>query len=218
MDEESRHGAVLQTVRHLALRWEHADKQILRFVFRLLAEGKPVTAARIAGVVGAAPGAVEKALELARAGRDANEQVVELSGLTLNPTMHRLQIGDKVLFGCCALLAQLAALLVKETVRIDSVDPVSRRVVRLDVGPQGVGGIDPPEAMASFVVTDAASIAQDVGSAFCRHVNYFVSYDAAVEFAGASRQRYVLTIAELHEGARRLYEEAWASSSDVFAV
>ena len=81
---------------------------------------------------------VEEALESGRAGRDREGRVVELSGLMLGPTKHWVEVGGKALFSCCALLAQLVPALIKRSVRVESVDPVSRRLVVLDITPEGV--------------------------------------------------------------------------------
>jgi hypothetical protein len=123
---DSQRTAVSETIGHLAARWVHADKRILQEVFPLLAEGRPVPVERIVAAAGAAPSSVEEALESGRAGRDTEGRVVELSGLMLGPTMHRVMIGDKALFCCCALLAQLVPTLLERPVTVESVDPVSR--------------------------------------------------------------------------------------------
>ena len=99
---------------YLAARWTGADKALLRQVFPLLAEGQPVAVERIAERTGAATDRIEQALLCARAGRDATGRVVELSGLMLSPTLHRLEVGGVALFCCCALLAHLAPLLLSQ--------------------------------------------------------------------------------------------------------
>jgi hypothetical protein len=213
MNNESIPTAVADTIGHLTARWAHADKRILRVVFLLLAEGKPVPVTRIAEAAGVALSSVEQALELARAERDVEGRVVELSGLMLSPTMHRVEIGDIALFSCCALLAQLVPALVGRPVRVESVDPVSRHLVVLDVAPEGVTAVDPPEAVGSFIVTEPSGVAQDVGASFCRQVYHFASPDSARAFVAADRRRYTLGIDKLHEAARMLYQEAWAPHS-----
>ena len=207
---EPNRTAVSDTVAHLAARWSHADKRILRAVFPLLAEGKPVPVTRIAEAIGALPSRVESALELGRAERDSEGRVVELSGLTLSPTMHRVEIDDIVLFSCCALLAQLVPLILGRPIRVESVDPVSRHLVRLDVVPEGVTAVMPATAVGSFVVTQPRGVAQDVGANFCSQVLFFASPDSASVFVEADPRRYTLGIDELHEAARMLYQEAWA--------
>ncbi len=202
--------SVAETVEHLAARWAQADKRILRHVFPLLTEGQPVPVARIAEASQSSASMVEAALEHGRADRDSEGRVVELSGLMLSPTMHRVEIDDVALFSCCALLAQLVPALVGRPVRVESVDPLSRRVVSLDMTPEGVTAVEPSGAVASFVVTEPGGVAQDVGANFCRHVHHFASLDSAKAFAAADHRRYTLEIAELHEAARALYRAAWA--------
>ena len=210
MTDESQLTAVSETVSHLAARWAQADKRILREVFPLLAEGRPVPVERIVAAAGATRSSVEEALESGRAGRDAEGRVVELSGLMLGPTMHRVEIGNIALFSCCALLAQLVPALLERPVRVESVDPVSRGLVVLDITPEGVTALEPREAVGSFVVTAPNAIAGDVGANFCRHVHHFTSPDSASAFAAADSRRYTLGIDQLHAAARMLYQEAWS--------
>jgi alkylmercury lyase len=209
MNDDSHRSAISDTIEHLAARWAHADKKILRSVFPLLAEGSPVPVTRIAEVTGALPSNVESALRDGRAGRDTEGRVIELSGLMLDPTMHRVEIGDIALFSCCALLALLVPALLGRSIRLESVDPVSRHIVRLDVGPDGVTTVKPEAAVSSFVVTEPSGAAEDVGANFCSHVLLFASPDSASVFVGADPRRYTLGIDRLQEAARMLYQEAW---------
>lgn len=209
MNDESVRVAVADTIGHLAARWAHADKRILRQVFPLLAEGRPVPVERIAEAARTTASSVEAALELGRAGRDDEGRVVELAGLMLAPTMHRVAIADIALFSCCALLAQLAPSLIGRPVRVESVDPVTRRLVRLDIEPEGVAAAEPRAAVASFIETEPSGVAQDVEASFCRHVHHFASPDSARAFVGAEPRRYMLEIVQLNEAARLLYSQAW---------
>ena len=210
MDRQSYREAVAQTVRHLAARWAKADKQILRQVFPLLAEGRPVPVRRISEATRVAPSVVEAALDSGRAERDEEGRVVELSGLMLSPTLHRVMIGDVALFSCCALLAELVPAFIERPVSVESVDPVSRHVVKLVITPKGVAEVKPEEAVGSFVVTEARSMAVNVNAAFCRHVHHFASYESAKAFVGLDHRRYAIAIGDLYDAAQMLYREAWA--------
>jgi len=210
MDRESYREAMSQTIGHLATRWAEADKRILRHVFPLLAEGRPVPIRRISEATGSTPSLVEAALESGRAERDEEGRVVELAGLMLSPTMHRVMVGDVALFSCCALLAQLVPALIDRPVNVESVDPVSRRVVKLVITPEGVTEVKPKEAVGSFVLTEAQGAAGNVGATFCHHVHHFASSDSAKAFVEADRRRYAIGIRDLYDAAQMLYKEAWA--------
>jgi hypothetical protein len=209
MRDESHSRAISDTIDHLAARWGQADKQILRQVFPLLTQGQPVPVARIGEAAGVGIQVVEAALALGRAGRDSAGRVIELSGLMLSPTFHRVQISDVALFSCCALLAQLVPALIDRPVTVESVDPVSRRIVRLAISPEGVTSLEPSGAVASFVLTAAHAVAEDVSANFCCHVRHFASPDSASTFVAADSRRYMLEISELHEAVQKLFREAW---------
>lgn len=212
MIDPTHRDAVRDTIDQLAGRWAQADKQILRHVFPLLAEGKAVPVSLLVETAGTSPERVEAALKLGRAGRDAEGRVIELSGLTLNPTLHRVEIGEIALFSCCALLAQLVPELTGKAVRVNSIDPVSRRIVRLTIAPNGFATVEPVGALASFVRTEISHVAGRVGEYFCRHVHHFASAESASDFVAADPRRYLLRIDELREAAQLLFREAWASS------
>jgi hypothetical protein len=166
--------------------------------------------ARIAEATGSKPSTVEAALELGRAERDVKGRVVELSGLMFSPTVHRVEVGDVALFSCCALLAQLVPALIERQVRVESVDPVSRRIVRLVITTSGVTEVEPVGAVASLVMTEPSGMAGDVGAYFCRHVHHFASSESASAFVTADSRRYALGIGDLYEAAQMLYRQAWA--------
>lgn len=205
-----RQTASSNTVNHLAARWEEADKTILRKIFPLLAEGRPVPLARIGEVSGRDREAIEAALKNGRAGRDQQDRVVELSGLQLSPTVHRIEIGQVALFACCALFSHVVPLLLKQEVKVESIDPVSRRVVRLNIAAQGVNQASPRKAMGALVVTEPDAVMRDAGKNFCRHVRHFASPESAAEFTQACPGRYAVSLGELHWAARKLYEVVWS--------
>lgn len=210
LDDSSHRREIAQTVKHLAARWADGDKQLLLHVFPLLALGKPVPIARIVEASGCTSQEVEEALRLGRAGRDSGGQVIGLSGLALTPTMHRIEIDGVALFGCCAVLSQLAPSLVGKPRTIESVDPVSRRIVRVTITPDAITAIEPPEAVGSLIVTDPKGINEDVAANFCTHVHHFASVQSANEFVAADSRHYMVEMHELHGTARLLHREVWS--------
>ena len=172
------------TIRCLAERWSGAG--LLLPGFPLLALGEPLTMGQIAGASGANEQEVEKTLSQARCAFDDSGRLIDLFGMTLAPTNHRVEIDGKVVFSCCALWTHVIPKILDRAVLVESIDPLSREIVRLDIAPGGVQSITPETALATMAAADAASIEQDVGSAFCRHVRHFVPSDSANTFAEAS--------------------------------
>lgn len=191
------------TLHLLAARWR--DAATLLPAFRLLAQGRPLAVEEIARASGVTDERVSHAIAAARCGRDADGRIVDLYGLRLAPTLHRLEIGHKVLFSCCALWAHVIPKLVDATVRVESVDPVCREIVRLSLSPERVQSADPAESAGTLALATREAIDADVGEAFCSHARHFVSHDSAQQFAAARPSRHPVTLAELHQAADELY-------------
>ncbi|UCC85030.1 MAG: hypothetical protein JSW46_09000 [Gemmatimonadota bacterium] len=201
---------VAETIEHIAARWAEPDLRLLRQVFPLLAVGQPVAVDRIAQVTGSDPHEVERALLLGRTGRDEEGRVTELFGVMLAPTVHRVEVDEAALFCCCALTAHLVPILTRETAKVESVDPVSRRLVRLTISPSGVRSVEPETAVGTLIRTDREGVLGDVGANFCGHVQHFASSESAAEFVARVPGRYVLAMDEYHESARGLYSAIWS--------
>ncbi len=196
-----------QTLAALAARWGSAGP--LLPAFSLLAAGRPVSVEEIASSAGLAVDQVVAAVGAARCARDADGRLIDLYGLSLTPTVHRLSIGGKILFSCCALWAHVIPTLLDCSVAVESVDPVRRELVRLTVSPTQVESADPPAAAATIAVATAESIAVDVGAAFCSQVRHFVSRESAEEFAAPRPTCYAIDLAELQAAADGLHRSIW---------
>lgn len=191
----------------LADRWCEAGPLLQGFP--LLARGTPVSVEEIAQAAGAEVDQVEKAVGKARCERDAQGRLIDLYGLTLTPTLHRLEIGNKMLFTCCALWAHVVPKLVDATAQVESVDPVRREVVRLSISPDGVESADPAESAATLAVATQEAIDTDVCEAFCCQVRHFVSRESAKEFAEALPSCHEVELSEIQEAADLLHEAIW---------
>jgi len=187
------------TLRFLASRWRGAG--LLIPAFALLARGQPLTLAEIAQASAATDEDASHALAAARAERDSNGRFVDLYGLTLSPTLHRLDIRGKVLFGCCALWAHVVPRILNAPIRVESVDPIRREIVRLSITPDGVEDVHPVGSAATLAVATREAIEADVCQAFCCQVRHFASRDSALEFAAAQPARHVVALPELEQAA-----------------
>ncbi len=198
------------TLHSLAIRWK--DAGVLLPGFSLIARGEPVEIADIAGAAGVPVDSVDKALEAARCERDEAGRLIDLYGMTLSPTLHRLEIESKIVYSCCALWAQVIPKLVDRIVKVESVDPNCRELVRLTISPRGVESVAPKGAVATMAVADQRAIDEDVGAAFCRNVRHCVSLDSAESFAAASPSRHIVDLAEFEKLADHFYQQIWGSS------
>jgi len=206
----TRDRKTLDTVDHLVSRWAQADKALLRSVFPLLAEGRPVSLGRIGEATGASESTIEEALLVGRAGRDPQGRVTELFGITLTPTLHRVEVEGVCLFTCCAVIAHMVPALVEGSATIKSVDPEDRRIVRVSLGPTGTLEWDPPEAVGCLVEAKLLDVMTNVGAAFCSHVHHFVNPESARRFTQANPARFAMEMPDFHAVSVLLHQKIWA--------
>ncbi len=197
------------TIELLAVRWGSAGPLLPGFA--LLAQGKPLPLEEIAKANGTEVDRVERAVSVARCERDPQGRLIDLYGMTLAPSLHRLEIRDKILFSCCALWAHVIPKLVDATVQVESVDPLRRELVRLSVSPAGVESVDHPGAAATLAVATQEAIDDDVCRAFCCQVRHFVSRESAEEFAAGRPTCHAVELSELQRAAEQLHQAIWSA-------
>jgi hypothetical protein len=103
----------------------------------------------------------------------------------------------------------MVPLLLDRTATIESVDPISHRLIKIQVSPSGVESVVPQQAVGTLVITTQEQVLEDVRSAFCMHVCYFPDEGTAAEFVAADSRRYLVGIQQFHEAARQLTDVIW---------
>ena len=197
------------TLERLAARWSSAGPLLPGFP--LLARGRPVSLEEIAAAVGTKPDQVRRSVDAARCERDERGRLIDLFGLTLTPTIHRLSIDGKILFGCCALWTHVVPILVNRTVQVESVDPVRRELVRLELSPEAIESVTPSGSVATLAVASQDAIERDVGEAWCSRVSHFVSRESAQEFAAGRPTCHVVELREFHQVTELFYQAIWSA-------
>ncbi len=200
---------IAKTMEHLILRWKEADKPNLRKLFPLLAEGRPISTTQFSKIIGKDIITTEEILKGGRTDRDKQGRVVELYGITLITTPHRIMVDDVALFSCCAMVSQMVPLLLRKNATIESLDPVDNRIIKTRISESKIASVEPMEAVASFVVTNQEDVFEDISSSFCSHVRFFTNIKNAEEFINMDSRRYMISIDTLFHIAQQLQENIW---------
>ncbi len=183
---------------------EALGRDTLRFIvqtMRLLAEGRPVSPGQIATALKMPPEEVTSALDNLGVVRDQDGNIVEFSGLSLNPTPHRVRIGGKTLFTWCAEDAIGFPFLFGRTVRIDSTDPVNGTKIRLKIAPTGIEELEPETAVVSWSETSDPT---NLRESFCDRVNFFGSPETAAKWVAERDGLSFVSVRDLEEMNRDL--------------
>ncbi len=185
--------------------------RLLPQVVRLLARGRPLTAAQVDHLIadlGLAPEAAHQFLrELTE--RDADDQIVGAMGLSLGDHPHRLSVAGVSLSAWCALDTLFLPALLQQTATIESPSPVTNTTIRLRVSPEQVEEISPASAVISLVIVDLrredmASV-EAIWSAFCTHVHFFETREEGERWAAARDDIAIVTVDEGFELGRLVW-------------
>ena len=119
---------------------------------------------------------------------DGQDRIVGVVGLSLNPaSANRLQIDDHTLYTWCAWDALFIPLFLKQTVLVEVLTEAPGDSIRIKLTPEGIEDYEPESTVVSLIVPEPAAIGEtftteDVWMAFCTHIHFFRSREAASEW------------------------------------
>jgi alkylmercury lyase len=175
---------------------DKGGRRLALAIYELLAEGRPVSIEEIAKRTDADPAWVGETLDdWTGVFRDDDGRVIAFWGLALPEMPHTFELNGRTLYTWCAWDPLFIAPLLGSDARVTSTCPVTGRTITLLVGPDGVRGVDPPEAVLSFL-RPSAEMREDVIESFCHYVLLFSSRDAAAVWIAEHPGTFVLALEE----------------------
>jgi alkylmercury lyase len=173
---------------------------------RLLAEGEPVSPARIAEASGVPLEQAESALRGVGDIEWTADGRVEGFGLTRRPTQHRFRVGATDLYTWCAMDTLIFTALLERPVQIESPDGATGAVLRLETDGRRVIAADPPSIVVSWFFDPGAS---GLRASICQFGHFFASRQSAATWAEKYPQGGVLTLDEALEAARAMVADTF---------
>jgi alkylmercury lyase len=169
---------------------------------RLVAAGEPVGLQRLAAASGWSVEEVDAALdEQTSAERDDRGRLVGLA-LTLRPTSHRFTVDGRTLYAWCASDTLMFPVILGRPGIVESTCPQTGRPIRIEIAPDGVERLDPPETVLSAVRPTGAVV--DVRTETCDLGHFYSSRAAAAPWADEHPDGYVLSVDEAFEVDRQV--------------
>jgi alkylmercury lyase len=179
-------------------------QELIPHAIRLLAGGEPVALERLAAAAGWPLEAVDAALTTqTSAERDDRGRLVGLA-LTLRPTTHRFAVDGRTLFAWCASDTLMLPVILGRAARVESSCPQTGQPIRIDVTPDGVEHVDPPDAVMS-AVRPPGRLA-DVRSATCNHGHFFGSMAATAAWTATHPDGHIYPVEEAFRLDREVIE------------
>jgi alkylmercury lyase len=199
---------VRRGVMTIRARFERPD--VFPPLVRLIAQGEPVAIEHLAAA--SAISIEDLWAELARhpsAEWDDRGRIAGL-GITLSPTPHSFTFDERTVYGWCATDALILPVLLGRSGVVGSTCPATGRRVRVEVAPDAVLAVDPPEAVVSEV--RPRERAADVRGEVCHPGHFFASREAAAEWLEWFPEGHVNGVADDFELHRRVtLELGWVA-------
>jgi len=163
-------------------------------IYRLLAQGKPVSAKLIAASLDLEPGVVNQILDSwSGTYYDAAGSIIGYWGLALQETKHRFEIDNHSLYTWCAWDSLFIPEIIGKTAKVTSTCPVTREQIRLTVAPHKIVA-KPEHAVLSFIKPEAAKLQESVITNFCHYVHFFSSGKAGQHWVSEHHGTFLLSL------------------------
>ncbi|WP_017975751.1 organomercurial lyase MerB [Actinopolyspora halophila] len=170
-------------------------------LLRLLSRGEPVTVTQLAAATARTDAEVRQTMAaLPDTEYDETGRIIGC-GLTLRATGHRFTVDERELHTWCALDTLIFPSMLDRTARVESRCPATATPVRLTATPDEITHLEPATAVLSLVTPEHCT---SVRTAFCEHVHFFASPEAASSRPTDHPASTVLPIPEAHTLARQL--------------
>jgi alkylmercury lyase len=172
-------------------------------LWRLLAEGKPVSLSQLAHVSHRPLDEIQAQLPSLDVRLDQEGKILA-SGVSLLPTVHQFHLGKQVLYTWCALDTLLLAPLLGRTARVISTCPVTGKEIRLTVTPKTVEDLEPADTVVSIHLPGEATSICHVQEDICNDGLFFVSHEVAAAWPRLHPAAVLLDVAEAVHVGREL--------------
>ena len=190
-----------------------AQSRVLIATWRAVAEGAPVTPERIAGIAADSGMSAEEATEFLTwmSEKDEAGNILGTMGLTQTDwSPAKFTVDGHELHAWCALDTFFLPLMLNKTADIE-VPAASGEPIRLRIGPERVGSVEPAGAVMTTVVpttseTEEVELVEGIWNACCHYSLYFRSREEAEAFAAEQELEIsVLSIEDAYEVASRAF-------------
>lgn len=201
--DDSERNRLFDAVRPLGRALDPDEAGAVRTVYRLLVDGRVVTAAALADATGWDRDRASRFVEdLPYAERDGDGRVVGFGGLTLRQTPHRIVFDSEVRHTWCAWDSLFLPVALDTTGQVTSTCPHTGRQIEVTVTPTAITRRDPDTAVLSFMRPDGDG-PDDLRGSFCALIHLFVDDDAARTWTAHVPGTFVLDLDDAFDLGQR---------------
>ena len=175
------------------------DQTFAQQLYRLLADGKPVSREQLEDSLGIGIEAVTKALDdlpQMYIGFDDQERVFDFGGFGLDPTRNLFKVRGNTLYAWCAWDSLFIPPIINEDALVEATCPVTGEKIRLTVTPKGVINVKPANTVMTFAIPGVEAFPDPEKFSFMKTVFFFSSPEVAAKWVSENPGPVVLSLDE----------------------
>ncbi len=185
-------------------------------IYRQLAKGEPVLPSGLAEALTIPASAVNDLLGHPHLKcltyLDGEGRIIGFGGLAVRAMAHRFKVNGRTLYTWCAFDSLFLPVILGVEAEVESLAPGSAVTVRLSVAPDGVKGVQPRDAVMSFLLPSAQTFQGDVLKAmasFCHYIFFFPDPEKAAVWTRSHPDTTVISLTDAFELGRRMVDARW---------
>ncbi len=188
------------------------EQRIAVGLYRLLAEGKPVSPDRVAQHLGLSAALIREVINSWPAVYfDDEKNVVGFWGLALGEMPHRFKVAGRQLYTWCAWDSLFIPELLGKKAEVESTCPISGEIISLTVGPTGVENFSPDGAVVSFL-SPTTSFDMNIIASFCHYILFFSSEETGKKWIADHEDTSLLGVEDAYEIGRLFNRKAFGAA------
>jgi len=168
-------------------------------MYRVLAEGEPVSASHLANIADVPVELVAAIFEHGEElGGEWDEEGRLLGNiLTIIPTPHRFRVNGNDLYTWCSMDAILLPGLLDQPAEVESVDPITGQAIHLAIPPDGVPTYRPAETVLTIVLSEGDRSGPQ--SSLCQQMHFFASRESATIWLRDHPYATIMSVEEIYQ-------------------
>ena len=170
------------------------EQKVSLQVHRLLAQGLPLTHQDVADNLEISLGRIDAMLNSWWGIHyDARNRIVAYWGLSLEPTQHRFEVDERILYAWCAWDTLFLPEILHKSARVTFQCRVTGSTISLVLTPNSVQKVSPKDACISFLTPETVRVKESIVDHFCHYVNFFESPDVALVWTKKHPRTFLLS-------------------------
>ena len=183
------------------------NQNLVRQIYRTLADGKPASREQLAASSGMTTEAATKVVNdwpKMYIGFDDEGRIYEFGGLGPDPTRNGFRVRGNTLYAWCAWDALFIPPILDETAHVEAICPATQEKIQLTVTPKGVTEAKPETAVMTFALPGMAGFSDTENFSMMKTILFFSSPEAASKWLSENPGPVILSLDEGFELGRTM--------------